>query len=279
VTYALAGEIRKHVTVAVTGDGGDEIFLGYSIYLRMADGMPDNLKGRKIGPLAAKLLMRDRYERIVGKFRDEHRLRGYGPALLPYAVNPPSDWLADMDDAEAAIDATARTDVETYLPYDLLVKADIATMAHSLEGRSPFLDHVLAEWAARLPEPKRVYRRHGELQAKALLKHAMEPHVPGHCLCRRKMGFSVPVAHWMAHDNSDFVHDTLTAKRFSDRGLLDPAWVNQMLAQHVSGQEDHGTRLWTMLCLELWYQTYVDNDGVSPLDVDVRAPSDRGIAA
>lgn len=279
VTYALSQEIRKHVTVAVTGDGGDEIFLGYSRYMRMAEGMPDNLAKRTVGPLAAKLLNRDRYERMVGKFRDEHRMRGYGPALLPYALNPPSDWLADLDDAASAIDATARVDVDTYLPDDLLVKADIATMAHSLEGRSPFLDHVLAEWAARLPESSRVYERHGELQSKALLKHAMEPYVPENCLYRRKMGFSVPVAHWMAHDISDFVYDTLTSQRFTDRGLIDPGYLNLMLGQHVSGEEDHGTRLWTMLCLELWYQTYIDNNGVAPLDVDVRAPSDRGIAA
>lgn len=279
VTYALSEEIRKHVTVAVTGDGGDEIFLGYSRYLRMAEATPANLLDRSIGPLAASLLKRDRYERMVGKFRDEHRLRGYGPALLPYAMNPPSDWLAGLDDAEAAIEATARVDVETYLPDDLLVKADIATMAHSLEGRSPFLDHVLAEWAARLPESSRVYVRHGELQSKALLKHAMEPHVPENCLYRRKMGFSVPVAHWMAHDISDFVYDTLTAQRFTDRGLIDPGYLNLMLGQHVSGEEDHGTRLWTMLCLELWYQTYIDNDGRNPLDVDVRAPSNRGLAA
>jgi asparagine synthase (glutamine-hydrolysing) len=279
VTYALAGEIRKQVTVAVTGDGGDEIFLGYSRYMRMAEDTPHNLVGRKVGPLAARLLRRDRYERMVGKFRDEHRMRGYGPALLPYAINPPSDWLAMLDDAESAIDATARTDVETYLPDDLLVKADVATMAHSLEGRSPFLDHKLAEWAARLPEGCRVYERHGELQSKALLKHAMEPHVPENCLYRRKMGFSVPVAHWMAHDISEFVHDTLTAQRFRDRGLIDPGYLNQMLGQHVTGEEDHGTRLWTMLCLELWYQTYIDNDGSAPLDVDVRAPSDKGLAA
>lgn len=279
VTYALSKEIRKHVTVAVTGDGGDEIFLGYSRYLRMAEDIPANLVGRAVGPLAAQLLKRDRYERMVGKFRDEHRLRGYGPALLPYALNPPSDWLADLDSATSGIDATARVDVETYLPDDLLVKADIATMAHSLEGRSPFLDHVLAEWAARLPEKSRVYERHGELQSKALLKHAMEPHVPEHCLYRRKMGFSVPVAHWMAHDISDFVYDTLTSRRFSERGLIDPGYLDLMLGQHVSGEEDHGTRLWTMLCLELWFQTYIDGDGVAPLDVNVRAPSDRGLAA
>lgn len=279
VTYALAGEIRKHVTVAVTGDGGDEIFLGYSRYLRMAEDTPANLADRRVGPLGARLLQRDRYERMVGKFRDEHRLRGYGPALLPFCVNSPSDWLARMDSGSGAIDTTARTDVDTYLPDDLLVKADIATMAHSLEGRSPFLDHVLAEWAARLPQESRVYHRHGELQAKALLKHAMEPHVPEECLYRKKMGFSVPVAHWMANDISEFVHDTLTSQRFRDRGLIDPAYMHQILAQHVTGEEDHGTRLWTLICLELWYQTYIDNDGREPLSVDVRAPSNDGIAA
>ena len=274
VTYALAREIRRHVTVAVSGDGGDEVFLGYSRYLRM--GLPRNLERgavpRGIGPFAMASLPRDHYERIVGKFRDEHRLRGYGPALLPFCFNPPSDWLAGMDagsEADAA-DYAARTDVGTYLPDDLLVKADIATMANSLEGRSPFLDHVLAEWAARLPQHQKVYQRHGELQAKALLKHAMEPHVPEECLYRRKMGFSVPVAHWMAHDITDFLRDTLLSQRFRERELMHPAYMKRMIDDHLSGAENHGTRLWSLLCLELWYQTYIDNDGRSPLSIDMR---------
>ncbi|WP_416898116.1 MAG: asparagine synthase (glutamine-hydrolyzing) [Minwuia sp.] len=274
VTYALSKEIRRHVTVAVTGDGGDEIFLGYSRYLRMDQKAPTNLANRRVGPQASRLRLRDRYERMVGKFRDEHRMRGYGPALLPYCLNPPSDWLADLDSAPdgAVAERVARIDVDTYLPDDLLVKADIATMAHSLEGRSPFLDHVLAEWAARLPQSKRIYHRHNELQSKALLKQAMEPHVPEHCLYRRKMGFSVPVAHWMANDIADLVYDTLTATRFRERGLIDPTWMHSVLDEHISGAEDHGTRLWTLLCLELWYQTYIDGDGREPLGIDVRAP-------
>jgi asparagine synthase (glutamine-hydrolysing) len=274
VTYALAKEIRRHVTVAVSGDGGDEVFLGYSRYLRMGEArnLTRGALARGIGPFAAASLPRDHYERIVGKFRDEHRMRGYGPALLPFCLNPPSDWLAGLDAGTetTAAERAARTDVETYLPDDLLVKADIATMANSLEGRSPFLDHVLAEWAARLPQSRRVYARHGEMQAKALLKQAMEPHVPHECLYRLKMGFSVPVAHWMAHDITDFLRDTLLSRRFRERELMHPPYLERMVDDHLSGKENHGTRLWTLLCLELWYQTYIDGDGRAPLGLDLR---------
>ena len=279
VTYTLAREVRKHVTVGITGDGGDEVLLGYSRYMRLQEAVSALQKGApgrhhqfRIG-LDQKLPeVRDIYSRSMFKFRNEHMLWGAGDAMLPYLFNQPADSLGLLlEDAKRsnAVDRAARTDCNVYLPDDLLVKADIATMAHSLEGRSPFLDHEFADWAASLPQKSRIFRRKGSVQSKGLLKYAMEPYLPHGCMYRRKMGFSVPVAHWMKNELREFLIETLTSQRFRDRGFITPEFVDFMIERHMSEVEDHGTRLWVLLCLELWCQTYIDADGSKPLNVNV----------
>ena len=280
-TFALAREIRKHVTVALTGDGGDEIFLGYSRYLRFRDfverwrsGVRPNLPYQALSPGEPLGHLRDHYGRWIGSFREEHKQTGYGPALAEYLLASSIDRMGiGLENAmpEDAIDAAARLEVGGYLPDDLNVKADVAMMAVSLEGRAPLLDHCLADWAASLPQDKRVFARDGRLEAKALLKRAMEPHLPTEVLYRKKQGFSVPVRHWMRHEIRDFMVDTLTSARFRARGLMSPHFMNVMLERHLSEREDHGHRLWTLLCLELWYQTFIDRRADGALDINVTA--------
>jgi asparagine synthase (glutamine-hydrolysing) len=282
VTYALSREVRRHVTVGITGDGGDETLLGYSRYLRFRDSV-DQFRRNELGAAfkfgvganQTQPLLRDVYARSISQFREEHKVFGYGPALAQYLYAPAADKLGlALDDATAdnAIDLAARTECNSYLPGDLLVKADIATMANSLEGRSPFLDHELADWCASLPQHLRVFKRNGVLESKALLKLAMEPHLPHDCMYRRKMGFSVPVKHWMRNTIKDFLVDTLTSKRFAERGLIDPAAVKLMIDDHLSERQDHGTRLWNMLCFEMWAMTFIDASGEAPLTLDVTRP-------
>jgi asparagine synthase (glutamine-hydrolysing) len=281
VTYALAREVRKYVTVAISGDGGDEIFLGYSRYLRFQHliqrwqtGAMPKLPYESIFDFDGRPRVRDHYARSISSFREEHKLNGYGPALAPYLFVSSHDQLGiGLENAmpERAIDALSRTEIETYLPDDLLVKADIATMAVALEGRSPFLDHELADWAASLPQDKRVLMRNGRMELKGLLKRALEPYVDEDILYRRKQGFSVPVARWMRHEIRDFLIDTLTSTRFRQRELVNPRYIQWMMDRHFSDFEDHGTRLWTLLCLELWYQTFIDRTESGPLTLDVTA--------
>ncbi len=278
VTFALAREIRRHVTVALTGDGGDEIFLGYSRYLRFKtfverwrDGVRPRLPYEPVLPGEATLL-RDHYGRWIGSFREEHKQGGYGPALAEYLLTTSIDRLGltlEKATADNAMDLAARVEVGGYLPDDLNVKADIATMAVALEGRSPFLDHQFADWAASLPQDRRVFERDGALETKALLKLAMEPYLPPEILYRRKQGFSVPVKHWMRFEIRDFMVETLTSQRFRERGLISPRYVAFLLERHLSEEEDHGTRLWSLLCLELWYQTFIDRRADGPLDINV----------
>lgn len=278
VTYALSREVRRHVTVAVSGDGGDEVLLGYSRYFRFQDLVEEKrTKGTMsrtfpVGPFETEPSMRDVYTRMISKFRDEHQMMGYGENLLPFIFTPAADRLGlGLENAESsdALDRVARVDCNVYLPDDLLIKADIATMANSLEGRSPFLDHEFADWCASLPQDLRVYKRKGSVQSKALLKHAMEPYLPHGCMYRRKMGFSVPVKHWMKTDLKAFMIETLTSKRFRDRGFVLPEFIDLMLERHMSDYEDHGTRLWGLLCLEIWCQTFIDADGARPLNLNV----------
>lgn len=282
VTYALAREIRKHVTVALTGDGGDEIFLGYSRYARFVDQVAA-IRAERPRPLPYQCLLdssqatrvRDHYVRRVASFRDEHKHAGYGPVLAEFLLSPSSDRLGiSLESAtfDTAIECAARLEVETYLPGDLLVKADIATMAASLEGRSPFLDHELADWAAALPQHLRVFERNGALELKGLLKRALEPILPAEILYRPKRGFSVPVRHWMRHEIKDFMVGLLTSSTFKNRGLVTPRYVDQLMTRHFSGREDHGTRLWTLLCLELWFRTFIDRSDDGPLAIDVTVP-------
>jgi asparagine synthase (glutamine-hydrolysing) len=150
--------------------------------------------------------------------------------------------------AETRLGRTLYTDIKTYLPGDLLVKADRMTMAHSLEGRSPFLDHKLAEWAARLPDEYKVRGRQG----KYLLRKAFAHLLPEEVTARGKQGFGIPVSAWLRGPLAPWTRETLLAPN----GVL-AAWFQrealvQLLSEHDSGRRDHGKRLWALLCLALW---------------------------
>ncbi|PIE16468.1 MAG: asparagine synthase (glutamine-hydrolyzing) [Rhodobacterales bacterium] len=285
VSTALSHKIREHVTVAVSGDGGDEILLGYSRYQRflheveqLRAGNMSNAPAPHSDSAFGPGTIRDRYFRYIATFRDLHKQWGYGPALMDYYLTPSADRLPSfLEDVEAdnAIDHAARAEVQTYLPDDLLIKTDIATMAASIEGRSPFLDHELADWCASLPQHLRVFERHGKLEMKALLKYAMEPQLSHNILYRKKQGFSVPVKHWLRNEIRELTGDLLTSKSFLERGYLRPEFVTWMLDRHFSGREDHGTRIWNLLCLELWHQTFLErrDPGPMPISIGSRAAS------
>jgi len=280
VTTALAHEIRKYVTVALSGDGGDEIFIGYSRYKRFSDVISETQGDATTIPLHEHYdpafgppTTRDIYMNFIAKFRHLHKQWGYGPALMDYYITPSADRFPaflEQTTPENALDFAARAEVLTYLPDDLLIKSDIATMAASVEGRSPFLDHELADWAASLPQDLRVFERNGKMEMKALLKYAMEPQISQEILYRKKQGFGVPVAHWIQHEIRDLVGDLLTSKKFIERGYFRQSFIEWMLDRHFSGEEDHGTRIWSLLCLELWHQTFMEAGQSGPLTISTQ---------
>jgi len=158
-------------------------------------------------------------------------------------------------EADSLVSGANWADIHTYLPDDLMVKVDVASMAHGLESRSPLLDHVFMEWAAELPEQLKL--AHGK--TKALFKSAMEPYLPNELLYRPKMGFGCPVDHWFRSELKEFAYETLLSQSARERGLFHPVYVLQLLDEHCAFTRDHHTRLWALLMLELWFQMWIDS--------------------
>ncbi len=152
------------------------------------------------------------------------------------------------------VDATMMTDQQTYLPDDLLVKVDIASMAVSLEARSPLLDHHVIEFAASLPENLKLRGT----TPKYLLKKIAAKLVPPKAVYRRKMGFGVPVGNWFRADLAPFLRETLLNEKCLRRGLFRPEALARMIDQHIGGERDFTYQLWTLLMLELWFIEFID---------------------
>ena len=162
-------------------------------------------------------------------------------------------WFAKVNGA-GIVDASLLADTMTYLPNDLLVKMDIASMSVSLEARSPFLDHHLMEFAATLPENLKLRG----LKTKYLLKRVLKRLVPQENLTRRKMGFGVPIGSWFRGSMQPLLRETLLSDRALKRGLFKPDAVRALVEQHVAQQVEHSHRLWSLLMLELWFQRFID---------------------
>jgi len=150
--------------------------------------------------------------------------------------------------------AAMLTDQMTYLPNDLLVKVDIASMANSLEARSPLLDHNVIEFAASLPENLKMQR----FETKSLLKKVAARLVPREVIYRRKMGFGVPIGKWFRNEMKDFVRDALLSPAALGRGIVKREAIEKYVNEHTTGSRDHAAQLWTLLMLELWFQRFID---------------------
>ena len=253
-TYLLARFARAHVTVALSGDGGDESFLGYRRYVecrqREADG-PEERPSRSYGEAIAYFS-----DAAKGALYGE-RMRGFLATSALARLDP------FFDEAPTAMAGAGWAELHTYLPDDLLVKMDVASMAHSLEVRSPFLDHPLMEWAAAIPDAQKV----PGADAKALLKRAMAPYLPAEVLYRPKMGFSVPIAAWLRGDMRDFTRALLLSGPAAGRGLFDLAALERLLDREpppsvgqASPAERQAWRVWALLMLELWFRMWIDSD-------------------
>ena len=162
-------------------------------------------------------------------------------------------WFA-MANGMSVVDAAMFTDQMTYLPNDLLVKVDIASMAVSLEARSPFLDHKVIEFAASLPEAIKIRGA----ETKYLLKKVASRVVPPEVLYRKKMGFGVPLTHWFRGALKDYLREVLLSEKSLKRGLVKPEAVRNFVEQHTTGKQDFTNQLWTLLMLELWFQRFID---------------------
>lgn len=284
-TYYVARETRRHVTVALNGDGGDESFAGYERYLAMRlsekyhkipafirKGLIENavkllptseLKRSRARDLkrflkAASLPKVERYFRWVGAIDRESKASLYTKDFQERIKHSDSaDFIRrwfDKANGSGIVDATMLTDQMTYLPNDLLVKVDIASMANSLEARSPLLDHKVIEFAAGLPENIKLKGA----ENKSLLKKVGSRLVPPEVLYRKKMGFGVPVGHWFRAELKDYLKENLLSEKFAKRGIVKSEVVTKLVNEHISSEKDHIWQLWTLLMLELWFQQFID---------------------
>ncbi|HKR15580.1 MAG TPA: asparagine synthase (glutamine-hydrolyzing) [Pyrinomonadaceae bacterium] len=284
-TYYVAKETRKHVTVALNGDGGDESFAGYDRYIAMGltekyrrlpeflresviketvNLLPSSPTKRSMVRSAQRMLEGvsrprvARYTHWVSVFNDETKQPLYSDMFREQTrLSDPTGLLGEWfkrANGIGILDAMLLTDQMTYLPNDLLVKVDIATMAVSLEARSPFLDHHVIEFAASLPQKLKLRR----LTSKYLLKKVLRKLLPSENLNRRKMGFGVPIGHWFRGKMQPFLREVILSDKALRRGLFKPEAVRQLVELHVRGERDYSHQLWTLLMLELWFNRFID---------------------
>ena len=282
-TFYVARMSSQHVTVVLTGDGGDESFGGYRRYAlvertrlvpvpvfarpglrrlgealitRSETGSPARSAGRVMEMLSETAPQR--YARFMSNMTPQQKCDLYSDSLLERLASVDSHELLD----QAFADSHARSDVgrimdvdvNTYLPGDLLTKVDITTMACSLEARAPFLDHHLMEWAAGLPTRLKVQSG----KTKVLLKGAVAPWLPSELITRGKQGFGVPLASWLRSDLRELSRDLLTDTTARSRGLFRPDAVSGLLNEHDEGH-DHSTRIWALIQFELWHRNFIDD--------------------
>ena len=301
-TYHVARITREHVTVVLNGDGGDELFAGYDRYKaaalaratveRLPDGarrgvaaLAERLPGRSFLPrpalrarrflVALGLEPEDRYLRWTGYFTGPLRERIAGPALRDRVDGRADGPLRDASLLTGATEPAERfmaADIALGLPGDLLVKMDIATMACSLEARSPLLDHELAEYVARLP----VGYKLSIGRSKVLLRQAMRGVLPEAILRRGKMGFSAPVGEWLRGPLRELFSDLVLATDARSRAFVSLTGARDLYAEHVSGRVDRTPWLWNLLMLELWWRECVDGRRIAtpgPYPLAVGGPS------
>lgn len=289
-TYYVSKLAREYVTVALSGDGGDELFGGYDSYLR---GMQELRLSQRVGPMRA--LGPAMGALLPDGMRGKNRLRNLGlppeerfteaasvvPTRLRHRLlRPEFLFRSTSDPRRVQLDRFAevqgldlftrmqRVDVETYLPYDILVKVDKASMFTSLETRAPLLDHVLAEYVASLPHTVR--NRGG--QPKHILKRAVRDLLPHENLVRSKMGFGLPVEHWLRGDLRELVYDLLRSQQAQSRGVIDTHQVEQLVADHQRHLRNYTRPIWTWLCFELWCRIYLDQTGLDALPLRRGSP-------
>lgn len=290
-SWYLSRETKAHVSVAFSGDGGDELFAGYQRYQamrlgRMLDLLPHPVRSFLGGPFR---------NMIPGSVRQKSKRRQLKRFLEAVAMPPMErylQWIAifnrsrldsllskdfkrtlELEEPESydildfLLDASAKsskrdpvtsislTDLITYLPCDLMCKVDIASMSHALEVRAPFLDYRIVELAARMPIRYKIHAKYG----KHILRETFKDVLPKDIEKRPKMGFGVPLDHWFRGPLKDYAKEILLDSRTLDRGLFDPNYVRVLLDDHFERRFDHAYRIWSLLFLELWFREWIDS--------------------
>ncbi len=283
-TYLVSKLTRDHVTVALNGDGGDENFAGYGRYSVLKFSLLYNtlvpfhnfiiLPLTKVTSQIFKSTFFDRVYRFAKTLRDDYASRYVN--YLCYFTNEMKDSLYTEDFKEKTgsqnsysiitkrfsesgsknkTEQAVYADFMTYLPGALMTKVDIASMAVSLEGRSPFLDHELLELTAKIPFSLKLK---GLNNKKYILKEALRGIIPDEVMFRPKMGFGIPIHNWFRYELKEYAHDMLLSDKALSRGLFKRQALAELLRQHCETKVDYGYHIWALITLELWFQQYFD---------------------
>lgn len=284
-SYYVSKLSRQYVTVALNGDGGDETMAGYPRYQAMKvmktiqkiplavrkglyglaaavpDGIPPHSKAWRVKRLLGLGLedQRTRYLDTLCFFREEDKKPLYSEFMRQQTKNTyPPDYVngllneaSNLED----IDPYLYADLISYMPECLMTKMDIASMANSLEARSPFLDHEFVELTASFPAN---WKLHGLFQTKHILNEKMKGWIPDHIRTRKKQGFALPMASWFRGPLYSYVKGMLLSDKAMARGLFNREAVSNLIEEHKDGRVDHSYQLWSLLMLEQWYQVYID---------------------
>jgi asparagine synthase (glutamine-hydrolysing) len=278
-TYYVSKAARELVTVALSGDGGDELWAGYARHRverweqrartalgpaagaagRLARALPLSITGaRALGHLAVNSADAYAIKHAYGMFEPDAKARLYSPDFAASVRDAdPFATFRDIYDrcgSKDPLDRALYVDVHTYMVDDILTKVDRMSMAVSLEAREPLLDHALLEFAATVPTSLKL--RDGK--GKYLLRRALERRVPHEILDRGKHGFEAPIGEWLRGPLLPMAGDVLRDGRLRDRGIFDDREVARLWNEHRAGRADHRHRLWQLLMLELWFRQFID---------------------
>lgn len=292
--YHAAALAAKHVKVVITGDGGDELFAGFDRYfgfrwVGLYAALPAPVRRVMLGPLLGALPDGGGYKNLTQKLRWLHELsfhqggRRYAEATLFFRFGEggkgglyaaevaarltdrdPTRCIVEAFEGAEAVDDLDRmlyADVVTRLPEHSLMLSDRMTMAHGLEARSPFLDHLLAEYVATLPAGLKAKGRH----LKYLMRRVSEGLLPREILDRPKQGFMFPLAYWMKGPLVPVLEDLLTHSAVVEAGIFQQAAIRRLLEEHIAGKSDHHVRLWMILNVEIWYRLYLQGESVDSI--------------
>ncbi len=282
-TLLLSKITRKHVTVALGGDGGDELFCGYDTFVGHAlaslyEGIPLFIRKGFIEPIATHLPVshknmsldfkakkfisgfygekKYRNQRWLGTYDQAQRAKLFLPSIWKKLEH--ENVFNDLDRFEEKYKSSSYVNrliasyQKTYMVDDVLVKVDRASMFHSLEVRAPFLDTRVVELANSLPPS---FKIHG-LTTKYILKKCMEGKLPHDIIYRKKKGFGIPLAKWISTDLLSLMREKLDEKRLVEQGLFNPSYVTELLEDHLQGRADNRKYLWTMLVFQLWWEKW-----------------------
>jgi asparagine synthase (glutamine-hydrolysing) len=281
-TFLLSRFVRRHVTVALGGDGGDEIFAGYPMYFGhqvnkfynkipavfrknliepLVNALPVSTKNLSFDYKAKRFVRASNYDLVTrhhswfGSFSIDEQEKLLSKDVLAQTSNEiyrDAKELLKICDTENEIEQMQFLDMNFYMAEDILTKVDRASMAVSLEVRAPFLDPRIAEFAASLPLEYKLRRRSG----KYILKKAIEPFLPREILQRPKKGFGIPIAKWLKGRLNPLMHDLLNTKRLKEQGLFEADFVQKLIREHETNVASHHKQLWTLLVFQLWLENF-----------------------